>query len=77
MNSDTIDASIGVDLVRTLFHRETVPIPTLTEEQTKQACYVVPSDYWRLSCWTWRDGGHSTFTCPTLTPNQRMYFTNR
>ena len=34
MNSDAIAASVGVDLVRTLFHRESVPIPTLTEEQT-------------------------------------------
>ena len=45
MNSDAIGASVGVDLVRTPVHRETVPIPTLTEEQARQAFSVVPSDY--------------------------------
>ena len=52
MNSDAIAASVGVDLVRTPVNRETVPIPTLTEEQTRQAFSVVPSDYWQLNCWT-------------------------
>ena len=35
MNSDAIAASVGVDLVKTPVHRETVPIPTLTEEETR------------------------------------------
>ena len=77
MNSDAIAASVGVDLVRTPVHRETVPIPTLTEKQTRQAFSVVPSDYWQLNCWTCRDCGYSTFTCPTLTPNKRMYSENQ
>ena len=43
MNSDAIAASVGVNLlVSTPVHRETVPIPTLTEEQTRQAFSVVP-----------------------------------
>ena len=77
MNSDAIAASVGADLVRTPVHRETIPIPASTEEQTRQAFSVVPSDYWQLNCWTCRDCGHSTFTCPTLTLNQRMYFAYR
>ena len=77
MNFDAIAASVGFDLVRTPVHREAVPTPTLTEEQTRQAFSVVPSDYWQLNCWTCRDCGHSTFTCPTLTPNQRMYLAYR
>ena len=77
MNSDAIAASVGVDLVRTPVHRETVPIPTLTEEQTRQAFSVVPSDYWQLNCFTCRDCGHSTFTRPTPTRNRRMNFTYR
>ena len=77
MISDAIAASVGVDLVRTPVHRETVPISTLTEEQTRQAFSVIPSDYWQLNCWTCRDCGHSTFTCPTQNPNQRMYFAYR
>ena len=77
MNSDAIAASVGVDLVRTPVHRETVPIPTLTEKQTRQAFSVIPSNYWQLNSWTCRDCGHSTFTCPTLTLNQRMYFAYR
>ena len=72
MNSDAIAASVGFDLVRTPVHRETVPIPTLTEEQTRQAFSVVPSDYWQHNSWTCRDCGHSTFTCPSLTSNQRI-----
>ena len=77
MNSDAIAVAVGVDLVRKPVHRETVPIPTLTEEQTRQAFSVVPSDHWQLNCWTCRDSGHSTFTCPTLSPNLRMYFAYR
>ena len=77
MNFYAIAASVGRDLVRTPVHRETVPIPTLTEEQTRQAFSAVPSDYWQLNCWTCRDCVHSTFTCLTLTSNQRMYFAYR
>ena len=77
MSSGAIAASVGADLARTPVHRETVPIPTLTEEQTRKAFSVVPSDYWQLKCWTCRDCGHWTFTCPTLTPNQRIYFAYR
>ena len=44
MNSDAIAASVGVELVRTPFHREIVPILTLTEEQTRQEFSAVPSD---------------------------------
>ena len=50
MISDAIAASVGVYLVRTPVHRETVPIPTLTEDQTRQAFSVVTSDYWQLKC---------------------------
>ena len=77
MNSDAIAASVAFDLFRTPVHCETVPIPTLTEEQSRQAFYVVPSDYWQLNCWTCRDCGHLTFTFHTVTPNQRMYFAYR
>ena len=34
MNSDATVASVEVDLVRTPIHREIVPIPTLTVEQS-------------------------------------------
>ena len=74
MNSDAIASSVGVDLVTTPVHRETVPRPTLTEEQTRQAFSVIPSDYLQPNCRTCRDCGQSTLTCPTPTPNQRMYF---
>ena len=77
MSSDAIAASVGVDLVRTPVHCETVPIPTLTKQRTRQASSVVPSDYWQLNCRMCRDCVHSNFTCPTLTPSQRMYFAYR
>ena len=40
----------------------------------RKAFSVIPTDYWQLNCWTCRECGHSTFTCPTLTPEQRMYY---
>lgn len=65
---------VGVDLGRTPVHLETVPIPKLTEERTRQAFSVVTSDYCQLNCWTCRDCIYSIFTCPTLTPSQGIYF---
>jgi len=35
---------------------------------------AIPQDYWQLSCWSCRETGHSTFTCPKLTVAQRLYF---
>ena len=61
MNSDAIAYIVVVYLVRTPVRRDIVPISTLTEEQTRQAFSVIPSDYWQLSCWTCRGCGHSTF----------------
>jgi len=51
--------------------------PELTGEQIRHAITVVPGDYWQRSCWTCRDEGHSTFTCPYLDPTQRLYFAYR
>ena len=49
-------------------------IPELTADQMKLAYSVIPQDYWALQCWTCREEGHNTFTCPYLTEPQRMYF---
>jgi len=57
----------------TLF-RATKDIPELTREQIAEALLVVPQDYWQLNCWSCRDEGHSTFTCPYLTLSQRVLF---
>ena len=57
----------------TLF-RATKDIPDLTREQIAEALLVVPQDYWQLNCWSCRDEGHSTFTCPYLTLAQRILF---
>ena len=54
--------------------RETVQPPELTEEQIHAAQSVIPNDYWQLNCWSCRESGHSTFTCPLLTPSQRIFF---
>ena len=66
-NPDAIDSSVGVDLVRTPLQRETVPIPTLTEKQTREAFSVFPSDYWQVNWSTCRDCGHSNCKRSTLT----------
>ena len=49
-------------------------IPELTPEQIRQAYFVIPEDYWALNCWSCRECGHSTFSCPYLYPNQRLFF---
>ncbi len=54
--------------------RETVNVPVLTENQIHEAQSAIPTDYWQLNCWSCREGGHSTFTCPMLTPSQRIFF---
>ena len=55
-------------------HRNQVEVPKLTEEQYLDAITVIPADYWSLNCWNCKRDGHTTFTCPSLTPAQRLYF---
>ena len=57
-----------------LVHRSDVEVLNLTEEQYRDAITVIPANYWSLNCWTCKTDGHTTFTCPSLTPAQRMYF---
>ena len=52
-------------------------VPKLSEDQMRKAFYVIPTDYRELNSWTCRECGHSTFTCPTLTTEQRMYYAHR
>lgn len=54
--------------------KPTIAIPTLTDEQRKQAISAIPNDYYLLNCWTCRESGHSSFTCPYLTFEQRLFF---
>ena len=54
--------------------QETKDPPVLTESQIAEAQSVIPNDYWQLNCWSCREAGHSTFTCPMLTPSQRIFF---
>ena len=56
-----------------LVHRNQVEVPKL-KEQYRDAITVIPADYWSLNCWTCNTDGHTTFTCPSLTPAQRLYF---
>lgn len=48
--------------------------PRLSEDQLRFAMQAIPEDYWQLNCWSCRDSGHSTFTCPYLTAVQRVWF---
>ena len=73
-NSRAIVTSVVVDLNEAPVNRDTTRTPHLTDDQMRKAFSVVPNDYWQLNCWTCRECGHSTFTCPTLTPMQRNYF---
>ena len=73
-NSREITTSVGVDLNEAPVNRDTTRTPQLTEDQIRKAFSIIPNDYWQLNCRTCPECGHSTFTCPTLTPMQRMYF---
>ena len=64
----------GYDLQERNVFGPTTEVPELTKEQMESALSVIPADYWNLSCWSCREGGHSTFTCPHLTWSQRIYF---
>ena len=57
--------------------RDTTSVPKLTEDQMRKAFSVIPTDYWQLNCCTCHECGHSTFTCPTLKPEQRMYYAHQ
>ena len=57
-----------------LVHCNQVEVPKLTEEQYCDAITVIPAEYWSLHCWTCKTDWHTTFTCPSLTPAQRLYF---
>ena len=48
--------------------------PVLTAEQRELAFSVIPTDAWQMSCWACRDPGHSLFTCPKMTEDQRLFF---
>ena len=64
----------SIDNLRELVHKNTVAVPKFGEEQARDALSVIPTDYWGLNRWTCKNAGHSTFTCPTLTPDQRIYY---
>ena len=51
-----------------------VDLPKLKDDQLRQALSAIPTDYWLLKCWTCRGAGHSAFTCPYLTMEQRLFF---
>ena len=48
--------------------------PVLTEAQRDLAFSVIPKDVWQLNCWGCRGAGHSLFTCPALTVDQRLFY---
>ena len=62
------------DEIRRILTKPREEAPVLTEEQRELAYSVIPSDAWQLSCWGCRDPGHSLFTCPSLTEDQRLFF---
>ena len=74
LDSREIAASVGVDFEETPVLRDTTSVPKLTEDQMRKAFSIIPTDYWQLNCWTCRECGPPTFTCPTLTAEQRMYY---
>ena len=73
-NSREIATCVGVNLNKAPVNRDKTRTPQLTDDQMRKAFSVIPNYYWQLNCWTCRECGHSTFTCPTLAPTQRMYF---
>ena len=68
------DAATKTNLNKQMILEAMEPIPDLTPEQIEQAMSVITNDYWSLSCWTCRKTGHTTFHCPKLTLQQRIFF---
>ena len=77
MVSREIATSVGVDLNETPVLRDISSVSKLTEDQMRKAFSDIPTDYCQLNCWTCRECCHFTFTCPTLTPEERMYYAHR
>ena len=84
--SGTSTPSSVEDLMKTLssqtlegrpVNRQVEQVPVITAEQLQHALSIIPTDYWSLNCWTCRESGHTTFTCPYLTWAQRLYFAYR
>lgn len=50
-----------------------IDVPNLTTVQCDEAMDVVPEDIWNLVCSGCRGPGHSLFTCPYLSTEQRIY----
>lgn len=51
--------------------------PTMPPDQVGQAMDTIPSDYCTLKCWSCREKGHSTFTCPSRASDQRLFIAYR
>ncbi len=67
-------AVTGMNLEGRDFMRPSEKVPDLTTEQIQQGIAAIPADYWQLSCWSCREPGHTTFTCPQLDMSARIYF---
>ena len=62
------------DELQRLINKPKEEAPVLTQEQRELAYSVIPADVWQLNCWGCREAGHSLFACPTLTPDQRLFY---
>lgn len=49
----------------------------MTTVKCDETMAVILEDIWKLTCWGCQDVGHSLFTCPYLTPAQRIFFAYR
>ena len=62
------------DEIRRILMKPKEDAPVLTEEQRELAFAVIPNDVWQLNCWGCRSPGHSLFTCPALSVDQRLFY---
>lgn len=67
---------LGDDPERPVF-RDQSAVPKLTDNQVRRALTFIPSEYCAMSCWTFREEGHSAFSCPYLTVDQRLHLAHR
>lgn len=49
-------------------------VPNVNEVHSCQAVTLIPSNYWNLNCCTCSLEDHSTFSCPDIPAQQRLYF---
>ena len=73
VSAGSIEATIDATLQKRIDSFIPARLPALSAEQIAMAQSIVPKDSAAFVCWLCRLDGHTLYTCPYLTSDQRMY----